>query len=93
MIEITFDSGAAVSAMPKDTLPNAKQREWRTDERYGGEKVAVWSKFKNASTQSMNLRLVDVTKALAPVNKICQRKNRVVADEEGSYIENKALGR
>ena len=41
----------------------------------------------------MNFRLADVTKALAQVNKICQRKNRVVFDEEGSNVENEAWGR
>ena len=54
----------------------------------GGEKITF--KMKNRSTQSMNFRFVDVTKALASVNKICQRKNRVVFDEESSHIDNKA---
>ena len=33
------------------------------------------------------------TQSTGIVNKFCQRKNRVVFDEEGSYIENKASGR
>ena len=41
----------------------------------------------------MNSRIADVTNALASVKKSCQRENRVVFDEEGSYIENKASGR
>ena len=48
---------------------------------------------RDGSPQSMNFRLADVTKALASVNKICQRRNRVAFDEEGRYIENKTSGR
>ena len=40
----------------------------------------------------MNFRLADMIKALASVNIICQWKNRVVFDEEGSYIDNNASG-
>ena len=31
-------------------------------------------------------------KALASVNRVCQRRNKVVFDEDGSYIEKKASG-
>ena len=48
----------------------------------GGKKVTF--KTKDGSTQSMSFIVADVTKALSSVSKICQRKNRVVFDEDGS---------
>ena len=98
----TSDSGAAVSAMPKDMVPNVPQSETCENKFYrvanrskikglGGKKVTF--KTKNVSTQSMSFRVVDVTKALSSVSKICQRKNRVVFDRDGSYIKNKTSGK
>ena len=89
------------SAMPKHMLPNVPKSGRPENKFYrvangskiphlGGKKMTL--KAKKVATQSMNFRLADMIKALASVNIICQRKNRVVFDEEGSYIDNNALG-
>ena len=41
---------------------------------------------------AMTVQLADVTKPLASVRKMCGVGNRVVFDEEGSYIECKSTG-
>ena len=53
-ISITVDSGAAVSSMPKDMLPNVPER---------GAREPVLPSGQRRSTQSMNFRLADVTKS------------------------------
>ena len=84
--------------MPRN-LPKSGGCEHKFYRVANGSKIAdlgrkkITFKAKNGSTQSMNFRLADVTKALASVNKICQRKNRVVFDKEDSFIENNASGR
>ena len=40
----------------------------------------------------MTFQCADVTKALGSVSKICSNGNRVVFDDDGSYIENKQSG-
>ena len=40
----------------------------------------------------MNLQVVDVTKPLGSVSRICAAGHRVVFDNDGSYIEHKATG-
>ena len=41
----------------------------------------------------MTFQLAAINKPLASVRRMCEAGNRVVFDEEGSYIENKATGR
>ena len=40
----------------------------------------------------MRITVVDVSKVLASVSKICECGNRVIFDEAGSYIEDKHTG-
>eukprot|EP00969_Alexandrium_andersonii_P000119 5376-Alexandrium_andersonii.AAC.2 len=40
----------------------------------------------------MEVQIADVKKPLASVRRICQAGNRVVFDEQGSYIEHKHTG-
>ena len=40
----------------------------------------------------LKVQMVDVTKPLLAVRKMCGAGNRVVFDDEGSYIEDKATG-
>ena len=42
---------------------------------------------------SMTFQMADVNKPLASVRRMCEAGNKVVFDEEGSYIENKKTGR
>ena len=39
------------------------------------------------------MQIAEVKKALASVRAICEGGNRVIFDQEGSYIENKATGK
>ena len=41
----------------------------------------------------MNMTVAEVSKVLASVAWICECNNRVVFDDDGSYIEDKATGR
>ena len=56
-----------------------------------GEKTLIVS-TQNEELRSMKYQVADVTKPLASVAKICHAGHRVVFDDEGSYIENKATG-
>jgi hypothetical protein len=56
---------------------------------YGGTKV----KFKNqGKVKAMNFSVTDCKKPLAAVSKIVDKGNRVVFDNEESFIENKKTG-
>ncbi len=43
-------------------------------------------------TRNITAQVCEVNKALMSVRKICQAGNRVIFDEEGSYIESKGDG-
>ena len=80
--------------MPEETLPNVPHSE-RAENQFcratdgtkmkdrGGKKITF--KTRNEGTLSMNFRVA--------VSKNFHKKNTVVIDEEGSYIENPASGR
>ena len=75
-----------LSAAPKGMPPNVPKSE-RPDNTFyrvdNGSKIPDFGgKSMNGSAQSMHFRLAHATKALASVNKICQRKNSVVVDKE-----------
>jgi hypothetical protein len=58
-------------------------------ENYGGTQV----KFeKDGKRKAMNFQVTDCKKPLASVAKIIEKGNRVVFDEDGSFIMNKATG-
>ena len=94
-ITIAMDSGAAVSFsqdVPKNGGPEnrfCRVANGSKRQDFGGTRITF--KANNGSTQPMNFRLADV--ASASVTKICQRRHRVVFDEEGGILENKASGR
>ena len=89
-ITITTNSGAVVSAMPKNMLLNVPQSETCENKL---NRVAMGSNSKdlggeitmfktNGSTQLVNFMVADVTEALASVSKICRRKNKLVFGED-----------
>ena len=94
----TFASGAAVSAMPKDMLPNVPKSGGPENKFHrvatgskipdlGGKKITY-----NGYTQSVTF-LTCARDQSTGIGEMCQRMNRVVLDEEGTYIENKVSGR
>ena len=40
----------------------------------------------------MDIQIADVKKALGSVRRMCEAGNKVVFDDDGSYIENKGTG-
>ena len=48
---------------------------------------------KEGERAKMTFQMANVNKALASVRRICEAGKRVVFDEDGSYIENKATGK
>ena len=64
---ITMGSGAAVSAMHRDMLPKVPERGGPENKFYWTSQEGHVQFEENGSTQSMNFRLADVTKALAAV--------------------------
>ena len=53
----------------------------------------VKGKTEAGEEASMRFQVAEVTKALGAVGKICEAGNRVIFDEEGSFIEDKKTGR
>ena len=101
--KVTVDSGAEASVWPASSV--AWDNVFETEdsrkgigfvaangtrmENYGGTRV----KFeKDGKTKMMNFQVTDCKKPLASVAKIIERGNRVVFDEEESYILNKLTG-
>ena len=87
--------------MPKDMLPNVPKSGGPENKFHrvatgsqipdlGGKKIT--SKSKNSSAQSVTFLTCARDKSTG-IGELCQRKNRVVFDEKGSYIENKVSGR
>ena len=98
-----MDSGAEASVWPASSI--AWHNVYETEdsgkgigfvaangtrmENYGGTRV----KFeKDGKLKAMDFQVTDCKKPLASVAKIIERGNRVVFDEDGSYILNKATG-
>eukprot|EP00969_Alexandrium_andersonii_P345377 15266590-Alexandrium_andersonii.AAC.1 len=48
---------------------------------------------EDGQTVGMEVQIAAVKKPLASVRRICQAGNKVVFDEQGSYIEHKASGK
>lgn len=101
-IKITVDSGAAISAMPVGLLPNVPIDQPPENKHYraangtkikdqGGKRIVF--KTDEGGLNSMQFRLADVTKTLASVSRMCKKGNRVIFDDDGSFIENKESGK
>ena len=102
--KVTVDSGAEASVWPVSSV--AWENVFETEdsrkgigfvaangtrmENYGGTTV----KFeKDGERKAMNFQVTDCKKPLASVAKIIERGNRVVFDQDGSFIENKVTGK
>ena len=99
--KLIIDSGAAETVMPGHWMANYKTQESQGS-REGvfyltasgepiyneGEKTLMLMN-EYGQSRKMTFQCAKTTKALGSVSKICSNGNRVVFDDEGSYIENK----
>ena len=105
VLKVTVDSGASDSVGPLDLAPGVPRRETEVSRRKLEYTVANGGKVVNKGEKevpmitaegekaSMTFQMADINKPLASVRRMCEAGNRVVFDEEGSFIENKKTGR
>ncbi len=104
MSQITIDSGAAVSVIPKGFASEFPvHKDEHTGKRHfraadggriadlGVQKVDVTT--STGDKRVMTFRVANVTKPLCAVSQVCAKGNRVIFDSAGSYIEHKATGK
>ena len=103
-IEFTLDSGATETVMGEDMLSSVEAKEGAAS--MGGVEYEIATgelipnlgekKFQAVSqegvTPSITAQVCAVNKALMSVKKVMRADNRVVFDEEGTYIEDKVTG-
>ena len=104
LLSVTVDSGACDSVIDPEDVPGYEVRETkasRSGEAFAsatGETIPNLGEIelpfqtREQSWKNLTMQACDVSKPLASVKKICQAGHRVVFDEEGSYILNKATG-
>ena len=103
-IELAVDSGATESVCPLSelsTVPTVEGSASRRGVKYEvasghqvpneGEKRFV-AMTEEGAEKGLTLQVCDVTQGLLSVSKMMKAGNRVIFDEEGSYIQNKATG-
>ena len=102
---LIVDSGAAETVIPASWFPEhptvesegSKAGRWYntadvTPVYNEGEKVLNMTNLDGSVPRRMKCQVCDVGKALASVSKIVHAGNRVVFDEDASYIEDKKDG-
>ena len=104
-IEITVDSGAVDTVGPPGTAQafplhtTQASREGRYYRAANNSKIAIHGmKELKGLTESgdpigMGVQIADVKKVLGSVRRMCEAGNKVVFDEDGSYVMNKTTGR
>ena len=102
---LIIDSGAAASAIPQEWFQNYAIEETPESKpgcKYtaaNGDPITNYGKrtlkamTPEGEMTRMTMHVCDVTRALASVSSMCRAGNRVVFDEEGSYIEDKSSGK
>ena len=101
---LIVDSGAAASVIPIDWFETYFLQE-TPETRSGCTRTAANEKpIKNYGQRTLKaatpggeftelaMHVCDVNRALGSVSSICRSGNRVVFDDDGSYIENKNTG-
>ena len=100
-MDLTVDSGAAVSAIPRDAakgFPTVQEAEPKNYTSASGHSVPTLGskraklQFQNGTTGAVDFQVMDVPKPLLSVSKVLKKGYRVVFDTECSYIENKSTG-
>ena len=96
-----MDSGAVDHVMPKGQCKEIKVDETEASRKGRHYQAANGSQIKNYGERkligeagkgigsSIKMQVADVTKALGAVTKLCDAGNRVIFDNEGSFVENK----
>ena len=101
VLEMAVDSGASATVIGEEMVKAVAAQNIRPDVKYevadGSHIPHMGEKKVNAFTEcglSRNLvaQVTEVNKALLSVSKIVGAGNRVVFDDEGSYIEHKTSG-
>jgi hypothetical protein len=101
--KVTIDSGAEVSIWPASHVAWENVKPTKESEKgigfvaangarmenYGGPQVSF---KKDGKVRAMNFEVTDCKKPLASVAKIVDKGNRVVFDQDESYIYNKKTG-
>ena len=100
-LDLMLDSGAVATIMPADTFPGHKPRETEASRRGityvvadGGEiknkgELTIRGIAENGTRMNIIAQASDVTKPLGAAREIVKAGNRIVLDEDSSYIENK----
>ena len=103
-LEVTVDSGAAVSVLPKDACKDYKAEATQQSKdgvQYktaGGELIRDEGRKTpkvltgTGQLKQMSFSVGAVHKPLSAVSDICRKGNRVVFDDDGSYVQNKTTG-
>ena len=103
-IEFAVDSGATESVINEEMLPAVPITESEASKRGVKYEVANGVRIPNLgqkqfdgitddeSLRNLKVQVCDVNKALLSVKKITNAGNRVIFDNEGSYIEDKLTG-
>ena len=104
VIEMVVDSGATETVVAEDDLASVETREGPAHKRGVKYEVASKTMIPNLGekkfeaitdeglSRSITAQVCDVNKALLSVQKVVKAGNRVVFEEEGSYIESKGTG-
>ena len=104
LLEFAVDSGATETVVPPDVLhcinlmQGAASKRGVEYEVANGEKIPNLGEKKFVGTseegteRNMTAQVCDVNKALLSVKRVVKAGNRVVFDEDGSYIEDKQTG-
>ena len=104
-LNITFDSGAVDTVGPKTVAPHIKiepneaSRKGMTYRAANNTKIGIYGQKRikgitaDGTTLGIDVNIAEVKKTLGSVRRICERGNRVVFDDEGSYIEHKETGK
>ena len=103
-VKITVDSGAVDTVGPRtlgkgipllETEASKQRKFYRAA---NDTKIAIHGKknicgYTAEGTKiGMDVQIAEVKKTLGSVRRICEAGNRVVFDEDGSYVENKSSG-
>ena len=100
-LDLTVDSGAAVSAIPRDaakSFPTVQDKEPKNYTSASGHAVPTLGskrtvlRFQSGKTGAVEFDVMDVPKPLLSVSKVLQKGYWVIFDTDCSYIENKVTG-
>ena len=104
MIEVTVDSGACVTVMPLmscSNIPMVPSKQSKAGMSYevadGGEIPNLGERkflgcMEDGTARAITAQVCAVNQTLMSVSKIASKGNRVVFDDDGSYIEEKSTG-